>query len=144
MPKIKNTLLALSILLPGLAAAADPEMAQVVTFKEDVTKCLAPVEITTIDGKNRMLPRFGFEIEPGWHSLHGRAKVNLNRCPVVEERIRKTVHVEPLEWQFEAGKKYYVGFDHSSPNRENWRLIVWKVEDMDSDEDESDGSGEGV
>lgn len=122
--------------LPVPAWSADPEMAQVVTFREDVTKCLAAVEIKTIDGKNRMLPRFGFEIEPGWHTMHGVTKVDLKRCPVNEDRIYKNVNVPPLEWLFEAGKVYYVGFDYSSPTRENWRLIVWKVEDMELDEDE--------
>ena len=108
------------------------ENPRVVTFKSNVSTCLASVEIKQIDGHLRTLPTMGFEIEPGWHTMHGIAKLNLNNCPVKEERSRKPVHVPALEWLFEAGKVYYVGLDHSSPMRKNWRLVVWKVEDMDS------------
>jgi len=105
---------------------------RVVTFKENVTACLASVEIKQIDGHQRMLPTLGFEIEPGWHTMHGIAKLDLRRCPVKDERSRKPAHIPPLEWLFEAGKVYYVGLDYSSPLRENWRLVVWKVEDDES------------
>lgn len=130
-----------AFLLPVTAFGLDPELARVVTYKENVAECLAPVSIKTIDGENRMLPNFGFDIEPGWHTMHGITKVNLKHCPVSEERIRKKVNVPPLEWLFEAGKIYYVGFDHSSPMRDNWRLVVWKVESMEdfSEEDEANG-----
>lgn len=136
------SVLAMVLLAPAALHAADPEMARVVTFKENVTTCLASVAIKTIDGKNRQLPNFGFDIEPGWHTMHGVAKINLNRCPVNEERIRKSVNVPPLEWLFERGKIYYVGLDHSSPMRENWRLVVWKVEDMDEAGEDGDTSGD--
>ena len=115
--------------------ADDPMVAEVVTFKSDPTKCLASVQIRTIDGKLKQLPSLGFDIEPGWHTMHGMATVNLNHCPAVEDRSRKQVHIPPLEWLFEAGKKYYVGLDHSSPERQNWQLVVWKVEDMEPAED---------
>lgn len=134
MKKWALVLIALAV-LPAMAISADRSKAQVVTFKSDPTKCLASVEIKTIDGELKQLPSLGFEIEPGWHTMHGLATVNLNHCPAIEDRSRKQVHVPPLEWLFEAGKKYYVGLDHSSPERQNWQLVVWKVEDMESDED---------
>ena len=37
--------------------------------------------------------------------------------------------IEPVEANFEAGKTYYLGFDHSSPHRKDWKLVIWKVED---------------
>jgi hypothetical protein len=127
----------LSLLLLPLAVwaedyeAEDLGMAQVVTFKHNVSECLAPVQIKTIDGELRNLPSLGFEIEPGWHTMHGIASINLQHCPVKEERTRDTDHIPALEWLFEAGKKYYVGLDHSSPYRKNWRIVVWKVEDLE-------------
>ncbi|NND44423.1 MAG: hypothetical protein HKN58_03800 [Xanthomonadales bacterium] len=135
MKKWALILVALAV-LPAAALSADRNKAQVVTFKSDPTKCLASVEIKTIDGELKLLPSLGFDIEPGWHTMHGVATVNLNHCPAVEERSRKQVHIPPLEWLFEAGKKYYVGLDHSSPHRENWQLVVWKVESMDEEEAE--------
>jgi hypothetical protein len=47
-------------------------------------------------------------------------------CPIGRGVSRN--NIEPLEHEFEAGMKYYVGFDHSSPNRDDWRLVVWKSE----------------
>lgn len=125
-------LFAASLLMPlSLYAEDEQGMARVVTFKENVTNCLAPVQIKTIDGHNRNLPTLGFEIKPGWHTMHGTAQLNLKRCPVRDEHRKKgqDVHIPALEWLFEAGKVYYVGLDYSSPMRENWRLIVWDVKD---------------
>lgn len=141
---MKKLMVALAVVcwLPTAAFGLDPELARVVTYKHNVAECLAPVSIKTIDGKNRQLPNFGFDIEPGWHTMHGVTQVNLKHCPVNEERIRKKVNVPPLEWLFEAGKIYYVGFDHSSPMRENWRLIVWKVEDMADASEDGEENGE--
>lgn len=132
MKKWALVLIALAV-LPAVAISADRNKAQVVTFKSDPTKCLASVEIKTIDGELKQLPSLGFDIEPGWHTMHGMATVNLNHCPAVEDRSRRPVRVPPLEWLFEAGKKYYVGLDHSSPERQNWQLVVWKVENIEED-----------
>ena len=141
----KVGLLILSLLFLPLMANAEHEdrekyegegMSRVVTFRENITKCLASVQIRTIDGHNRMLPTMGFEIEPGWHTMHGAAKLNLKHCPVEDERSHEDVHIPALEWLFEAGKVYYVGLDYSSPTRKNWRLVVWDVKDEDIEEDE--------
>jgi hypothetical protein len=133
MKKIGLLILILGLMpLSVFAKDKDKPMARVVTFKENVTNCLASVEIKQIDGHLRNLPSLGFEIEPGWHTMHGSAKLNLRQCPVNDERSREDVHIPALEWLFEAGKVYYVGLDYSSPFRKNWRLIVWDVKDEDS------------
>ena len=134
---MKNVLLMILALafLPSAVFAKDPDKARVVTFKSNPAKCLASVAIKQIDGHLRQLPTLGFEIEPGLHSMHGMATVDLRHCPVVEDRIRRQVNVPPLEWFFEPGKVYYVGLDHSSVERQNWRLVVWKVEYEDGTED---------
>jgi hypothetical protein len=113
--------------------SADPKKARIVTFKSNVVDCLAAISITQIDGQNRMLPTMGFDIEPGEHSMHGRSTVDLRCSKPVRSESRKPVHVPPLEWFFEAGKVYYVGLDYSSPMRENWRVVVWKVEYEDGE-----------
>lgn len=136
MRKIGLMILALALALPpSVLFAADPSKAQIVTFKSNPTICLASVAIKQIDGHLRQLPTLGFTIEPGWHTMHGLATVNLRDCPVMQERSRKQVHVPPLQWLFKAGKVYYVGLDHSSADRQNWRLVVWKEEYMEGLED---------
>ena len=70
----------------------------------------------------------GFELSPGTHSLQGTAKLNLTYCQAQSETT--ATHVPPLQAVFEAGKTYYVGLDHSSSDRSQWKFVVWKVEDM--------------
>lgn len=136
----------LAVFIMAPLHAADPEKARVVTFKSNPVECLASVAITQIDGRNRMVPPGGFEIDPGEHSMHGRATVDLRNCPPARTDSRNPVHIPPLEWFFEPGKVYYVGLDYSSPLRENWRLVVWKAEYengeviFDRTEDEADST----
>ena len=137
MNKTLLVILALAM-LPTQVFSADPSKARIVTFKSNPATCLAAVAIKQVDGHQRQLPSLGFDIEPGWHTMHGMATVNLRDCPVAQERIRKQVNIPELEWLFKAGKIYYVGLDHSSPSRQNWRLVVWKEEYMDGVEDFDD------
>ncbi len=134
MKKILVMMMSLA-LLPSVVFAKDENKARVVTFKSNPAKCLAAVAITQIDGHLRQLPSLGFDIEPGLHTMHGMATVDLRHCPVIEDRIRRQVNIPPLDWYFEPGKVYYVGLDHSSVERQNWRLVVWKVEYEDGTED---------
>ena len=136
---MKNSIKKLTVLLLSLAVmptsmfAADPSKSRIVTYKSNPVKCLASVAINQVDGKGRQLPTMGFELEPGTHTMHGRATIDLRNCPVARDRSRTSVHVPPLDWFFEAGKVYYVALDHSAPSRESWRLVVWKVEDEDGE-----------
>ena len=112
----------------------DAEIARVVTFKGDVTNCLAPVAIRIIDGKLRQLPTTGFEIEPGFHTLAGDATTSLHHCPKVANRSRKPLMGFPaVEWLFDPGKIYYVALNHNSQHEEDWHLVVWKVETEEGD-----------
>jgi len=109
--------------------ADDKETARIVTYKGNVSKCLAPVAIRVIDGELRQLPRTGFKLEPGIHRLAGKATASLRHCPKQQRRSRKPLMGFPtVEWLFEAGKVYYVALDHGSLDEEEWRLVVWKVE----------------
>ena len=45
-----------------------------------------------------------------------------------ERRLFDALAVPDLEADFEAGKTYYIGLDHSSKNFNDWRLVIWKVE----------------
>jgi hypothetical protein len=108
---------------------ADPAMARIITGNERITQCIASVHIRQLDGEERQLPANSFELEPGMHTLHGASKINVTYCQV--NRASQQTSVPPLTALFEAGKNYYVGLDHSAPDWENWRIVVWKVEDRE-------------
>ena len=128
MKKFLVTVL-MTTILPASGFAADPEKAQIVTYKANVAKCVAAVHINQIDGKGRQLPAMGFEIEPGEHTMKGLTKVDLINCEPSKSHSRKSASVPPLDWSFEPGKTYYIGLDYMAPLRENWRFVVWKVFD---------------
>jgi len=113
----------------GLAAtdaSANSEMAQVVTQGGRPVDCLSPIAVNKIDGKMRIVPAQGFEIEPGLHTLNARAILDTTFCKVGRGGNRGG-YAPDLEVNFEAGKTYYIGYDHKSKNRDDWKLVVWKV-----------------
>jgi hypothetical protein len=112
--------------LPTHVFAGSEGMAQIITQNERTAQCISSVVIDEIDGKLSNVSKQGFKLEAGTHSLNGRALVNVGNCPAV--RGRNSYVVPDLEAEFEAGKTYYVGMDHSSKNKEEWRLVIWKVE----------------
>lgn len=110
---------------------AEPR-AIIITDVTQPVSCISAVHINTIDGKNVQVSHSRFEIGAGEHTMTGRARLDLRYCPVGQggrsHGGRERIEYPPLEGFFEAGQKYYVGFDHSSENRENWGLAVWKIE----------------
>ncbi|NIP19380.1 MAG: hypothetical protein GWM87_15395 [Xanthomonadales bacterium] len=81
------------------------------------------------------MPEQGFELQPGLYTLSGRARLNLTYCRPTGSNNR--VSVEPLKAIFEAGKKYYVGLDHSSKYRKEWHYVIWKIENQEGEVIES-------
>ena len=102
-------------------------MVKVVTGEGRPADCLAPVAITRIDGERRTVPAQGFLIEPGLHTLNGRASMDISACPVEESTLQISKAAD-FEMFFEMGASYYLAYDHSSVNPDNWSLVVWKVE----------------
>lgn len=112
---------------PVQAQQDEAPMARVVTSHAMPVNCISPVTITQVDDRQRNLSAQVFQLEPGRHRLAGMVQMNLSTCPV-PRRIQRS-RAEPLEAEFEAGKTYYVGFDHSSENLDEWHYVIWKVED---------------
>ena len=105
----------------------DTQMARVVTRVNRPQACLASVAVTLIDGEKAVVSAQGFSIEPGVHSLNGRAFIGTDYCPLPEG-----YDIGPaadLEVDFEAGKTYYVAYDHKAADPLEWRLVVWRIED---------------
>ena len=107
--------------------SAESGLAKVITHNGRPADCLAPVAITKIDGQQKFVPAQGFTIEPGVHTLNGRAKIDTTYCKAMRGG-NIPGSVPDLEVDFEAGMTYYIGYDHDSLNRDDWKLVVWKIE----------------
>ncbi len=118
---------ALALAGPEDEAHKDAPMAKIITGNEKAAECISSVHVNAIDGKQVYVQPLGFDLEAGQHALTARAAINTSFCKAVGPS-NGTDSTPPLEADFEAGKTYYVGFDHSSSNRKNWRLVIWKVE----------------
>ena len=125
---MKKIFLMIAVLagLPASAVLASSDMAQVVTNGGRPVDCLSPVAVNKIDGEMRIVPAQGFKIEPGVHTLNARAILDSTFCRIGRGGNRGW-YAPDLEVNFEAGKTYYIGYDHKSKNRDEWKLVVWKV-----------------
>ena len=105
----------------------EPEMARVVSDQARPEDCLAAVMINKIDGEPRVVSAQGFLIEPGSHRLNGLATLDITHCSIAGDD-RQIHTAADLEFNFEAGQTYYVGYYHRSHISDERRLVVWKVE----------------
>jgi len=115
-------------LTPLLSIANAGGKVKIVTSFENPAKCISAVHINNIDGQEVQVQRLGFDLDAGTHTMLGRTIINTSFCKVMG-RGSGVEKIEPLEADFEAGNTYYVGFDHSSRSREDWKLVIWKVEE---------------
>lgn len=125
--KIRLMLILVLVAMPVSAQPVIIEMAEVVTQGGDLDDCLAPVAINRIDGERRAVPAWGFQIEPGVHIINGHAMLDNTKChPLGSDLIIGSTPGYAVN--FEAGKTYYIAYDRSSLNADEWSLVVWKIE----------------
>ena len=126
MRVFKYVVLAL-LLLPLAGKAAEAGKAKIVTSFSRDAQCIAAVAVNQIDGKEVKVQQAGFEIDPGTHTIQARSLVKGNLCKAVggDQGNNPT---EPIEYTFQAGTTYYLGFDYSDSLRKNWKLVIWKEE----------------
>ena len=112
---------------PVMADFVNCEMAKVVTPESLLESCLAPVSINRVDGQIQNLPARGFLIDPGIHTVNGLATLDATKCPSIKGNLQ--LGSSPgMEINFEAGRTYYIAYDHESPNPVEWRLVIWQVD----------------
>lgn len=124
--KITTILAAISMALMSFTLGA-AEKARIITGNGKPAQCISPVHVVAIDGQQRYVDKLGFDIEPGEHSLKARAIIDVTYCRAPGRSTGKDT-AEPLTATFEAGKTYYLGFDHSASNRSEWKLVIWGQE----------------
>ena len=66
-------------------------------------------------------------VRAGKHAISGRALINNSFCKATGLDTGNNP-ITPVEYDFEAGKTYWIGYDHSASLRKDWKLVVWKVE----------------
>ncbi|MDX2428305.1 MAG: hypothetical protein QNK22_06405 [Xanthomonadales bacterium] len=118
-----------TLVLPLSSEMATNGMAKVVTSMGRPADCLAPLAVSTIDGEKRAVPARGFLIEPGVHTVNGRATLDLATCPLSESNLSISSAAD-LEVEFQPGTTYYLGYHHQSANPEQWKLVVWHIEEV--------------
>lgn len=126
---LRRCLIGLAALALAGAVPAQAEtkaVARIVTQNADPANCISRVAVRTINGKEKFVSPQGFNLEPGKYTLSGTVALDTRFCKV--EPGNSYHSVPPLEAEFEAGKTYYIGFDHSSSKREDWAYVIWKVE----------------
>jgi len=116
-----------SLMIPAQAWSAKADKAKIITGHNRAAQCISPVQIRKIDGREAAVQPMGFSLDPGTHTMTGSAKVDTSMCKTVGKGTGR-YKIEPLEADFEAGKTYWVGYDHGSGNRKDWKLVIWKVE----------------
>ena len=102
-------------------------MARVVTHIGHPANCLAAVAVNRIDGERTVVSERSFLIEPGVHTINGKARLDTTNCPITDRYL----HIKgtpDLEWNFELGNTYYVGYYHKPANTDEWKLVIWNVD----------------
>jgi hypothetical protein len=118
-----------ALLVFTLTAVGDETgKARIITSSSKAAQCISPIHVKKIDGKNVNVNRQMFELAPGRHSLWGSALIDTSFCKAVGIGSGRN-NPDPIEADFEAGKTYYVGYDHKASNRRDWKFVIWKVEE---------------
>ena len=109
----------------------ESNMVRIVTLGGRGTDCLAPVAVSRIDGQMVVVPAQGFFLEPGSHTINGKATLDFSKCPHDLSDLQMD-SVADLEVDFVYGFTYYIGFEYKSDNSAEWQLVVWKMEQDES------------
>jgi len=117
-----------TLVLPLSSAPTTIEMARVLTSQGRPAECLAPVSVNRIDGETRLVSAKGFLIEPGIHTINGKAILDITNCPLIDSNLKMSSAVD-LEVDFKPGGTYHVGYYHAPANTEEWKLVVWHIEE---------------
>ena len=109
---------------------------------KNVPKYIYPVRVATINGEpvrpgsldlsNPNVGKLRFELPPGDHVI--RVTADLTEATGSIRSIRTPRDEQPGEVKIfvEPGRRYYVGAYFPGGRRDEWKAVVWKVEDIPS------------
>ena len=116
-----------TLVVPLSSGSTANKMARVLTSQGRPADCLAPVSVNRIDGEARVVSAKGFLIEPGIHTINGKATLDITHCPLID-RNPSISRAADLEVNFEPGRTYHVGYYHAPANLDEWKLVVWQID----------------
>jgi len=116
-----------ALVVPLSSAPTANGMARVLTSQGRPAECLAPVSINRIDGEEWVVSAKGFLIEPGIHTINGKAALDTTHCPLIDSNLA-IGRTADLQVDFKPGGTYYVGYYHAPANTDEWKLVVWHIE----------------
>lgn len=90
-----------------------------------------PVAIYNIDGKEIHSDRLLHKVKPGVHTIAARAAVDRRLLSGVSKDPTARGS-EPLTYNFQSGRRYFLGLKAEGSRSRDWRLVVWKIEDVEA------------
>ncbi|WP_223788168.1 hypothetical protein [Marinicella meishanensis] len=137
MKKITIPLIILftGILISGSALAfkfaspSDPS-AKVVMNHSNSAKQLFPVKLLMVNGENVPVRGDAVWLQPGEYELRFSTQINSNYTKQImglKQRRGLESLKNTLKINVEAEKSYYVAYDASSNNTDDWQPVVYKV-----------------
>ena len=132
---MKNLPFILLLLISGNAFSFDfpspsENTAKVILNNSITAKQIFPVNLLMVNGENVSIRNSAVWLSPGNYELKFAAQVDRKFTQQVlspKERRGLKDWNTTMVLKVEADKSYYVGFDASSNDAENWRPVVYKV-----------------
>ena len=132
---MKNLIIILTLLLSSSAFAynfASPKgpSAKVILDHSIVAKQIFPVRLLMVNGENVNVRSSAVWLEPGEYELKFGSVLNGDYTQKVltpKQRRGNADWNATLKLKVEADKSYYVGFDASSTETEEWQTVVYDV-----------------
>jgi nicotinic acid phosphoribosyltransferase len=91
-----------------------------------------PVKLYEINGEQVLKRENGVWLKPGKHSIKVSAVINKNQLTKSITKFQKGYNRDKniLDITVEEGNIYYVGYDASDRNPNNWKPVVWKTKSL--------------
>ena len=123
------------LLLGACATERGPKAGQryaiVHTAGSRKAEAIFPVVIYKLDGREISTERPSRKLKPGIHRINARAIVDRNLVAGLKTDLSRENNA-PLVFNFQSGRRYFVGIKANSDRRADWRLVVWKIEDIEA------------
>ncbi len=116
---------------PDTGPMAGERYALILTDVSRRAERIFPVEIYRIDDQEIRDPRGQRPIEPGVHTIRARGIVNRDLVPGLTRDLSRGGPQE-ITVNFQSGYRYFLGLKADSPRREDWELVVWKIEEVEA------------
>lgn len=132
---MKKITLLTALLVSGTAfafnfASPNEPSAKIILSHSTAAKQIFPVRLLMVNGKNINVRSDAVWLAPGEYEFRLASTINKNyTSPVLSLKERRGLKdlKNTLKITVEADKSYYIGYDASSNQSEDWQPVVYKV-----------------